>query len=362
MSGTEGLTAATAVAKVDKLMSPYYLHPSDNTWQVQTPILLNGANYERWAKLMMNFLRTKRKTGFIDGTLKRPSGESVDADQWDMVNSMIIGWIYSSVEPKLRPSISLVDSAKAMWASLKRRFSMSDDTRIHQLHADISACKQGGDSVEDYFGKLKVLWDDLADFNTCFTCCCKDLECSSMMRYEKMQEKAHCHQFLMGLDIGTTRSNLLSRGTDLNLEMVYSQMIQEERHLTAMRTTNDRVPTVGFTATTPTAPLRSNVAQAAATRFGRPSTTCAHCGKSGHEASSCFQVIGFPDWWSEKKMDEVEILKEEVVVWTMEPEDVVVVVDVVLVSAPTMLKLGTPPSCLVLLSSRPSNGHHWPIS
>lgn len=289
MPGTD--TIATVAAGADKIMSPYYLHPSDNTGQVQTPILLNGANYERWAKLMMNSLRTKRKIGFIDGTLKRPSGESVDAEKWDMVNSMIIGWIYSSVEPKLRPSISLVDSAKAMWASLKRRFSVSDDTRIHQLHADISTCKQGGEPVEEYFGKLKVLWDDLADFNTGFTCCCKDVECSSMMCYEKIQEKVLFHQFLMGLDnsrFGTTRSNLLSRGSDLNLEMVYSQTIQEERHLTAMRTTEDRVPTVGFSATTPTAPLRSNAAQAAATRFGKPSTTCANCGKSGHEANSCF--------------------------------------------------------------------------
>lgn len=70
---------------------------------------------------------------------KRPADKPEDAEKWDMVNSMIIGWIYSSVEPKLRPSISLVDSAKVMWSSLKRRFSISDDTRIHQLHADIAS-------------------------------------------------------------------------------------------------------------------------------------------------------------------------------------------------------------------------------
>lgn len=42
---------------------------------------------------------------------------------------------------------------------------MSDDTRIHQLHADIMTCKQGGDSVEEYYGKIKVLWDHLANFD-----------------------------------------------------------------------------------------------------------------------------------------------------------------------------------------------------
>lgn len=177
---------------------------------------------------MMNSLRTKRKIGLIDGTLKRPSSDFDDAEKWDMVNSMIIGWIYSSVEPKLRPSISLVDSAKAMWASLQRRFSVSDDTQTHQLHADIAACKQEEETVEIYFSKLKVMWDDLADLEKGFTCCCGDAECASMVKYEDTQEKIRVHQFLMGPDnsrFGKAISNLLSRGSVLNLDSVYSQII-----------------------------------------------------------------------------------------------------------------------------------------
>ena len=258
MTGTESsLTSSVAdmsLAHQDTLRSPYYLHPSDSTGHVHTPILLNGVNYERWSKLMLNFLRTKRKHGFVDGTLKRPVGKPDEEEKWDMVNSMIIGWIYSSVEPKLRPSISLVDSAKAMWGSLQRRFSVSDDTRIHQLHADIAACKQNGENVEVYFGKLKVMWDDLADFEKGFSSCCGSADCASMITYEKMQEKICLHQFLMGLDnsiFGTSRSNLLSRQTELNLDFVYSQIIQEERHLNVMRGIDDRTPVVGFSATPP---------------------------------------------------------------------------------------------------------------
>lgn len=100
---------------------------------------------------------------------------------------MIIGWIYSSIEPKLRPSVSLVDSAKLMWDSLQRRFSVTDGTRIHQLRADLAACKQEGQSVESYFGKLKVLWDDLSDLESGFQCCCGDGICAAMVKYEQ-----HC--------------------------------------------------------------------------------------------------------------------------------------------------------------------------
>lgn len=284
MAGTESSLSSSladmSLVTQDTLRSPYYLHPSDSTCHVQTPILLNGVNYERWSKLMLNFLRTKWKHGFVDGTLKHPVGKPDEEEKWDMVNGMIIGWIYSSVEPKLRPSISLVDSAKAMRGSLQRRFLVSDDTRIHQLHADIAACKQNGKTVEVYFGKLKVMWDDLADFEKGFTCCCGSADCASMITYEKMQEKIRLHQFLMGLDnsrFGTSRSNLLSRQTELNLDSVYSQIIQEERHLNVMRGTDDRTPVVGFS-TTPPVPSQQSTPQAsvqpAASRFVKPSTVC----------------------------------------------------------------------------------------
>ncbi|CAN7139453.1 unnamed protein product [Brassica rapa subsp. narinosa] len=101
-----------------------------------------------------------------------------------------------------------------------------------------------------------------------------------MITYEKMQEKIRLHQFLMGLDnsrFGTSRSNLLSRQTELNLDSVYSQIIQEERHLNVMRGTDDRTPVVGFS-TTPPVPSQQSTPQAsvqpAASRFVKPSTVC----------------------------------------------------------------------------------------
>lgn len=50
--------------------SPYNLHPSDHPHHVLTPMLLNGDNYEHWAKLTRNNLQDKQKLGFIDGLLR----------------------------------------------------------------------------------------------------------------------------------------------------------------------------------------------------------------------------------------------------------------------------------------------------
>lgn len=40
---------------------------------------------------------------------------------------------------------------------------------------------------------------------------------------------------------------------------------------------------------------------AAAAHFTIKSTKCMHCGRLGHDASSCFQLHGYPDWWTESR-------------------------------------------------------------
>ena len=99
--------------------SPYYLHPSNHPHHVLTPILLNGDNYERWAKLARNNLRAKQKLGFIDGTLQKPAPTSADYDKWATVNSMLIGWLYASINPKIHHSISIVEISLVMWENLR---------------------------------------------------------------------------------------------------------------------------------------------------------------------------------------------------------------------------------------------------
>lgn len=71
--------ANTIVATTERISSsPYYLSSSDHPHHVLTPVLLNGDNYEKWAKLARNNLIVKHKLGFIDGSLPKPNDESAD--------------------------------------------------------------------------------------------------------------------------------------------------------------------------------------------------------------------------------------------------------------------------------------------
>lgn len=58
--------------------SPYYLSTSDNPGNIITQVQLKGDNYDEWARAMRTALRAKKKFGFIDGSLKPPSEDSLE--------------------------------------------------------------------------------------------------------------------------------------------------------------------------------------------------------------------------------------------------------------------------------------------
>lgn len=101
----------------------------------------------------------------------------------------------------------------------------------------------------------------------------------------------------MGLDDGmynTIRSNILSMDPLPNLNRAYALAVQEERQRTIARGKDDRSDVVSFVTQVGLG------AQAFAARTKDRSSNCGHCGKTGHEASECFQVIGYPEWWGDR--------------------------------------------------------------
>ncbi|KZV49106.1 hypothetical protein F511_27811 [Dorcoceras hygrometricum] len=133
----------------------YYLHPSDNPGTIISHVQLKGENYEEWARSMRNALRAKKKLGFIDGSLEKPSNDSSEIEDWWMVNSMLVAWIFNTIEPTLRSTITYVENVKDLWEDIQQRFSIGNGPRVHQLKTDIAACKQQGQAVMTYYGRLK---------------------------------------------------------------------------------------------------------------------------------------------------------------------------------------------------------------
>ena len=306
MSGDDpkdDLTSGSSVKTSEKAevspLTPYSLHSSDNPGALITPVMLNGENYNLWANEMLNALQAKRKVGFVNGTVKKPSSESSDYENWVAVNSMVIGWIRTSIDVKLKSSVTFVYEASQLWSGLKQRFSVGNKVRIHQIKAQQAACRQEGQSVLEYYGRLCTLWEELAVYRPLPMCTCGGAE---EIRQERDDDKVH--QFIMGLDdsrFGALCTTLIGLDPLPSIGEVYSKVIREEQRLNGARVQEQQQDALGFvTRHSTTSDEAQNSSRSDSSILRNKDRTCSHCGHSGHEKKECWQLVGFPDWWVDR--------------------------------------------------------------
>ncbi|XP_075475891.1 uncharacterized protein LOC142514866 [Primulina tabacum] len=232
-----------------KMNSPYDLSSNDNPGNVITQVKLRGdENYEEWARSIRTSLRARRKWGFVDGTISEPEEGSPELEDWWTVQSMLVSWIRNTIEPDLRSTISHMENAKDLWEDIEERFHIANGPRIQQIKTELNECKQHGLSMVVYYGKMKALWDELANYDQIPTCTCTGCKCKLSAKLEKRREQEKVHQFLMGLDegsYGTVRSNLLATEPLPTLNKVYLALAQEERMKIITRGREERGEVIG---------------------------------------------------------------------------------------------------------------------
>ncbi|KAL2921954.1 Retrovirus-related Pol polyprotein from transposon RE1 [Bienertia sinuspersici] len=257
--------------------STYYLHPLEGIDTIISPILLKGNNYEEWSRSIRNNFCAKNKLGFIDGTITMPKSDSDDFAQWGIVNSMLVAWIYNTLDVSIRSIVRLPDEAKVLWDDLKDRYSLGNGPRIVELKAQITNCRQNSRSVASYYGELRKLQDELLSYHKIPTS-----TCSTAADFVKLQESELLHQFCLGLDsrkFGSAVSTLLIQDPPPMLNVAYSRIIADERkQLVSETQVIDRSTVVGFAINTSTTPVQSSCTR----DHDGPRTKCAHRSRLGH--------------------------------------------------------------------------------
>ena len=280
-----------------KFVSPYILTANDNPGNIITQVQLKGDNYDEWVRAVRTALRAKKKCGFIDGTVKQPDEDSPDLEDWWTVNSMVVSWILNTIEPTLRSTITYMEIAKDLWEDIRERFSIANEPRVQQIKGELAEWKQRGLPIVTYYGRLKQLWEELANYDQIPTCQCGRCTCNLSVQFDKKREEEKLHQFLLGLDdtmYGTIRSNILSTEPLPSVSKAYSLICQEERVRNMSKEKEGRGEPMSFA-------IHAN------TGGRRPGTgtkdkpvLCSYCNRGGHDAESCFQLIGYPDWWGDR--------------------------------------------------------------
>ena len=281
---------------VRRKISPYDLSSSDNPGAVISHPLLKGTNYDEWACGIKTALCSRKKFGFLDGSIKKPEDDSSDLEDWWTIQALLVSWIKMTIEPTLRSNISHRDVAQDLWEHLKRRFSVLNGPRIQQIKAELANCKQKGLAIESYFGKLNRIWDSMASYRPLRICKCGNCTCDLVTQQEKDREDDKVHQFLYGLDDAyyrTVRSSLVSRTPLPSMEEVYN-IVRQEEDMKLVNKIEDDDTTSAVTAFAVQTRGRGRGDDS------NKSALCKHCNRTGHLSDSCFAVIGYPEWWGER--------------------------------------------------------------
>ncbi|PWA63967.1 hypothetical protein CTI12_AA348370 [Artemisia annua] len=146
--------------------NPLFLHPSDGPGLLCVQEKLTGSqNYRSWRRAFEIGLSTKRKLGFIRGTVPRSLTDVNLAEQWDTCNNLVISWIMSSVSESIGKSVMFVGTAYEIWQQLEKRFALSNGSRKYKLNRETYDIVQQGESIGDYYTRMKCVWEELDSMN-----------------------------------------------------------------------------------------------------------------------------------------------------------------------------------------------------
>ncbi|KAG7564441.1 Ribonuclease H-like superfamily [Arabidopsis suecica] len=264
-----------------KTISPFDLTSSDNPDAVISFTLLNGSNYDEWAINFRMALSSRKKFGLIDGSIAKPTETDATFADWTAYNHLLVGWIKETIEPKIRSSFSTREVAKELWDIIKKRFSV----------------KSGGQCMSSK------------------QCTCGKCECDLNTSRDKKQKLLQVHDFLSGLDDsihGVIRSQICAVSRLPDLDTVYQTIVQNE----TIRSANTEPSVMSFASQLSSSAFSRNSSPILPQPLSRPSAStsvnstrpfnrdpsrqCTGCGRSGHDASSCFKVIGYPELWGDR--------------------------------------------------------------
>ncbi|WZZ58319.1 hypothetical protein YC2023_058426 [Brassica napus] len=124
--------------------SPYYVDPDYQPNENLPMVILSQAddNYFIWKKHFLGFLRSKNKTGFIDGTVVLTEPSSPLYQPWNVCNARVKLWMMSSMSKSLQDYVRYAETAHKAWEDLRMIFVPSVDLRIRQLRQRIELMRQ----------------------------------------------------------------------------------------------------------------------------------------------------------------------------------------------------------------------------
>uniref|UniRef100_A0A803LRD3 Uncharacterized protein n=1 Tax=Chenopodium quinoa TaxID=63459 RepID=A0A803LRD3_CHEQI len=260
--------------------SVLYLHPNDGSYSISVDKLIGASDYRSWKRSMEIALTSKKKIGFVLGTVIRSTyaADPVTIDQWDTCNSMVISWIHACLSDTIKKSVLYINTARETWVQLEKIFSMANGSRKYKLNKDLYQLKQNSLTINEYYTAMSSLWEELDSMNA--------LPVVNDMSAE----------FLNGLDdhYGAMRIQMLMLTPLPTVESACSMLQQEESQRDVL-----------------ISKAESDISAMYSRQFPvKPTVTCSHCGGKGHSQNKCWYLYCFPKKQEKPRLNPVNTAAE----------------------------------------------------
>lgn len=210
---------------------PLYIHPSDDPNSVSIEKLQGSANYRSWRRSMEISLASKRKLGFVTGLVTRDKEDTQKQEQWDTCNHIVIACIHGSISEQIKKSIFYLYTAREIWLHLERSNCQTNGSTKYRLNKGVYETKQNGGFVNDYYAKMKEMWEELESLNQLPAITSVIAEITAFVEaLQTHKEEQQLFQFLNGLDeyFIAQRSQMLMQSLLTSIETSCSSLQQEE--------------------------------------------------------------------------------------------------------------------------------------
>nr|GEX68162.1 hypothetical protein [Tanacetum cinerariifolium] len=158
-------------------------------------------------------------------------------------DAMIKGWLTTAMEKGIRDNVKYANTSSEIWSDLKERFGKESAPRVYELKKKITATRQEGSSVSTYYTRLRTAYHMVAE---------DERQRAISLENQDVPEPAAFKAF---------------QWRDNNFRSSNEKYIAKQE------------------------------------KENKQNDECTFCKNTGHKREGCFKLVGYPDWWPEKKDD-----------------------------------------------------------
>ncbi|XP_047339986.1 uncharacterized protein LOC124943532 [Impatiens glandulifera] len=224
----------------------------------------------------------------------------------------------NAISEDLKQNFQENATTQDLWSELKGRYERNNGPRRYGVKKEISSIKQGSLTLEKYYSKFKMLWQELRGLKPLASSKREQPSSNAIEVGQQVildDEEDRLLEFLMGLNESYEhiKDNILITDPLPSIHKVFTILLNVEikREVDMERTENFNVMFTkdshgykeqNIRKTTASEERSSFVKQKNGTDKGKnpyKNATCQHYNMQGHVKESFFKIIGYPEWYKQ---------------------------------------------------------------